>query len=83
METVWTRSAWKELQRLPKATQGTVIEAVWRYAANPFGTQPNAQPMKGEKNAVRLRVGEYRVILHRGSDRIEVRAVAHRKDVYS
>jgi hypothetical protein len=36
----------------------------------------------GEKNAVRLRVGDYRVILDRGRDTIEVRAVAHRREVY-
>jgi mRNA-degrading endonuclease RelE of RelBE toxin-antitoxin system len=82
MHAVWTRSAWKELQELPKTRRTAVIEAVSRFAADPFGQHPNAKPLAGEKNAVRLRIGDYRVILHRGSDTIEVRAVAHRREVY-
>lgn len=82
MQAVWTRSAWKELQSLPKARQTAVLGAVARFAANPYGQHPNAKPLAGEKNAVRLRIGDYRVILHRGSDTIEVRAVAHRRAIY-
>jgi mRNA-degrading endonuclease RelE of RelBE toxin-antitoxin system len=82
MRTVWTRSAWKELQDLPKGKQTAVIEAVSRFATDPFGQHPNAKPLVGEKNAVRLRIGDYRIILHRGSDTIEIRAVAHRREVY-
>jgi mRNA-degrading endonuclease RelE of RelBE toxin-antitoxin system len=82
MPAVWTRSAWKELQDLPKTKQATVIEAVSRFAADPFGQHPNARPLQGEKNAVRLRIGDYRVILHRGGDTIEVRAVVHRRQAY-
>jgi mRNA-degrading endonuclease RelE of RelBE toxin-antitoxin system len=70
------------LQELPKARRTAVIEAVSRFAADPFGQHSNAKPLAGEKNAVRLRIGDYRVILHRGSDTIEVRAVAHRREVY-
>ena len=82
MQAVWTRSAWKELQVLPKAKQAAVIEAVSLFAADPFGHHPKAKPLAGEKNAVRLRVGDYRIILHRGKDAIEVRAVAHRREIY-
>jgi len=55
---------------------------VSRFASAPFERHPNAKPLAGEKNAVRLRVGDYRAILHRGRDTIEVRAVAHRREVY-
>jgi mRNA-degrading endonuclease RelE of RelBE toxin-antitoxin system len=82
MSAAWTRWAWKELRDLPKAKQAAVIEAVSRYAADPFGPQPNAKPSRGEKNAVRLRIGDYRVILHRSGDTIEVRAVVHRRQAY-
>lgn len=82
MQAVWTRSAWKELQGLPKAKQTAVLGAVSRFTADPFGPHSNARPLAGEKNAVRLRIGDYRVILHRGSDTIEVRAVAHRREIY-
>lgn len=82
METLWTRSAWKELQELSKAKQAAVIEAVSRFAADPFGPHANARPLVGEKHAVRLRIGDYRVIPHRGSDTIEVRAVVHRREAY-
>jgi mRNA-degrading endonuclease RelE of RelBE toxin-antitoxin system len=77
MPAVWTRSAWKELRDLPKAKQAAALEAVSRFAADPFGSHPNAK-----KNAVRLRIGDYRVILRRGGDTIEVRAVVHRRQAY-
>jgi mRNA-degrading endonuclease RelE of RelBE toxin-antitoxin system len=82
MSAAWTRWAWKELRDLPKAKQAAVIEAVSRFAADPFGPQPNAKPSRGEKNAVRLPIGDYRVILHRSGDTIEVRAVVHRRQAY-
>ena len=82
MPAVWTRSAWKELLDLPKAKQAAVIEAVSPFAADPFGQHTNAKPLQGEKNAVRLRIGDYRVILHRGGDTIEIRAVVHRRQAY-
>jgi mRNA-degrading endonuclease RelE of RelBE toxin-antitoxin system len=81
MQAVWTRSAWKELQALPKTRQSLILEAVAQFAADPFGQHPNARPLVGEKNAVRLRIGDYRAILHRGSDTIVVRAVAHRREI--
>ena len=82
MQTVWTRSAWKELQSLPKAKQAAVLKAVSAFAADLFGRHPNAKPLAGERRAVRLRVGEWRVILHRDQELVEVRAVAHRREVY-
>jgi mRNA-degrading endonuclease RelE of RelBE toxin-antitoxin system len=82
MQAVWTRSAWKELQGLPKAKQAAVLQAVSRFAADPFGQHPNAKPLAGEKNAIRLRIADYRVLLHRGRETIEVRAVAHRREAY-
>ncbi len=82
MQTAWTKSAWKELLELPKSKRAAVIDAVSRFAADPYGSWPNAKALVGERNAVRLRVGEYRVILRRGGGAIEVRAVAHRREVY-
>jgi len=82
MRAVWTRPAWRELQRLPKARQAAVLSAVSRFAADPFGRHLDAKPLVGEKSAIRVRVGDYRVILHRGTDAIEVRAVAHRREAY-
>ena len=82
MRAVWTRSAWKEFLSLPVARRTAVLDAVSRLAADPFGRHPGARPLADEKNAVRLRVGDYRVILHRSSETIEVRAVAHRREVY-
>ncbi|TAL01847.1 MAG: type II toxin-antitoxin system RelE/ParE family toxin [Rhodospirillaceae bacterium] len=82
MQITWARSASKELQALPKAKQVAVLEAVSSFAVDPFGSHPNAKPLKGSDGAVRLRVGEYRVVLVRGKGFIDVVKVAHRKDVY-
>jgi mRNA-degrading endonuclease RelE of RelBE toxin-antitoxin system len=82
METTWARSASKEAEAIPKAKREAVMKAIAAYAADPFGPHPNAKPMKGEKNAVRLRVGDYRVVMVRLDNCLEIIAVAHRKEVY-
>ena len=82
MQITWARSATKEFEGLPRAKQAAVLEAVSSFAADPFGQRPNAKPLLGSDGAVRLRVGEYRVVLIRGKGFIDVVKVAHRKDVY-
>jgi len=39
--------------------------------------------LKGEKNAYRLRVGNYRIGLYIHGKKVELARVAHRKDIYN
>lgn len=82
MQTRWTRDAVKELGAIPQAKRDAILKAVAAYASNPFGQHPNAKPLKGRRDLVRLRIGDWRVIVARMDDAIEVRTVAHRREVY-
>ena len=43
----------------------------------------NLKAIKGEKQAYRLRAGDYRIGLYVTNDIIELARVAHRKDIYN
>lgn len=78
----FTRSADKQLQRLPTATQRRIVLAAEALADDP--RPPGSVKLAGEANAWRIRVGDYRV-LYEIRDRqllILVVRVGHRKDVY-
>jgi len=57
-------SAKKELKKLPKENRKKIIEAVKNLAQTPF--QGNFRKLVNQKNAYRIRVGKYRVILNNG-----------------
>lgn len=64
-EITYTRAAIRVLRRMP-ANVATRIEAkVTEYAANPAALANNVTAMKG-RDAVRLRVGDWRVIMQDG-----------------
>lgn len=64
-EITYTRAAIRVLRRMP-ANVATRIEAkVTEYAANPAALANNVTTMKG-RDAVRLRVGDWRVIMQDG-----------------
>jgi mRNA-degrading endonuclease RelE of RelBE toxin-antitoxin system len=82
MQITWARAATKEFELLPKAKRTAILEALSRFAAEPFGSHPNAKPLKGTDGAARLRIGDYRVVLVRAKGVIDVVKVSHRKEVY-
>ncbi len=64
-EITYTRAAIRVLRRMP-ANVATRIEAkVTEYAANPAALANNVTTMKG-RDAVRLRGGDWRVIMQDG-----------------
>ena len=77
----FTRSAQKELKRLPKDVSLQIAKAIVKLSENPRAG--NVRPMVGVKSW-RLRVGKYRVIYDISDDVfvILVIRVRHRKDVY-
>ncbi len=75
---VFSVSAAKAFGKLPAAVQERILAALYRYGVNGSG---DVKRMVGSVN-LRIREGDYRVILVEHSDTLEIRAVGHRRDVY-
>jgi mRNA interferase RelE/StbE len=80
-EIQFTKSAQKELAKLPKGMTVRIVRALFALQNDP--RKGNVRPMVGTK-AWRLRVGDYRVVydIHDEILVILVIKIAHRKDVY-
>ncbi len=77
-----TRSAGRELERLPASISRRVLSAIESLAAEPRPS--GSRKLVGSDDSYRVRVSSYR-ILYRISDsrgEVTVFAVGHRSDVY-
>lgn len=74
----YTTAARRAFRKLPADVQARVKKGLRRYAETGDG---DVKIMTGVAGC-RLRVGDYRVIFSETAEHIEVRAVAHRRDVY-
>jgi len=72
----------KELEALPKNLNARIIKAILLLADNP--RPRGCKKLKGEQNAYRIRIGDYRVIYEVYDDVLIVLVirVAHRREVY-
>ena len=61
----YTRAALKVLRRMPANTAGRIVEKVEEYARDPATLANNVTALKG-REGIRLRVGDWRVIMHDG-----------------
>ncbi len=78
---VYLRSASKELLGLGASARERVVVKLKQYAADPASLANQVKALKGVA-ALRLRIGDYRVIFRSEADRIVVLRVGHRRDVY-
>lgn len=78
----WKNSAYKELQKLPRAMITRVVAAVSDLSNDPF--PHGVKKLVGSEFSYRIRVGDYRVVYEVFENRliIEIVRVRHRKDVY-
>jgi mRNA interferase RelE/StbE len=58
----YTRSAIKALQRMPANISARIVGKIEAYAADPVSQANNVKALKG-RDAIRLRVGGWRVII--------------------
>lgn len=75
------RSAWKDLEKIPKAERQRLVEAIDRLAENPH----LGKILKGDFSGLRrLQVGNYRIVyeINEGQVLVLVLRVAHRQQVY-
>lgn len=71
--------ALKALRRLPKADTAAIMTKIDAYAADQRGG--DVKRLKGS-DLYRLRHGDYRAIFAVTANTLEVREIAHRRDIY-
>ena len=78
----WTRSAAKELRKLPRQMIPKIVAEVDNLTSNPY--PQGVRKLVGTENSYRIRVGDYRILYNIIENRliVEIIRVGHRKDVY-
>ena len=76
------KSAAKQITAVPKSVKESIFEHIFELSEEP--RPPGCKKLKGEENAWRIRIGNWRVVYTIEDEilTIEVIKVAHRKDVY-
>ncbi len=84
MRTIVQPAALKALAAIPKSEQTRLLQKIAQFAADPFAQFAAAKPLIGQKQAVRIRQGEWRALcrIDRASDTVIVEAIGHRREVY-
>ena len=77
----YTRSALKVLRRMPAPTRDRIRAKVEAYADDPASQANNVTALKG-RTGIRLRVGDWRVIMDDDGAVLEVLEVGPRGGVY-
>ncbi len=76
----YTTAALKSLRKMPVNTSRRVVSKIKAYAENPVSQANNVKALKGQ-DAIRLRVGDWRVVMIDGVV-IEVLKIAPRGGSY-
>ena len=84
MDVVYTRTALKELQKLPADKINLIRAGMKDVAKNPFDRDTTISPLKGYPNGYRKRFGDWRVLytVETTIQILEMFKIGHRKDVY-
>lgn len=81
-EILLTRSARKELERLPPRLASNVLRRIEALGENP--RPPGCIKLTGAEDLWRIRIGDYRVLFDIQDDKllIDILAIRHRSDAY-
>jgi mRNA interferase RelE/StbE len=79
---VVSKSAAKELSKLPTTVNNRIIKAILKLSDDP--RPQGSQKLKGGAENWRIRIGDYRVVYAIDDEVmiVDVRKVGHRKDIY-
>jgi mRNA interferase RelE/StbE len=77
----YSKDAIKTLRRMPRPTADRIREKIALYASDPAALANNVTEMKGYDDVIRLRVGDWRVLM-RETTVIGVILIAPRGGVY-
>jgi mRNA-degrading endonuclease RelE of RelBE toxin-antitoxin system len=76
----WSEEAKADVRRLDKPTAQRTFDTLLRFARNGQG---DVKQLKGQLSGrLRLRSGDYRVIISQPGDTLHVHSVCHRKEAY-
>jgi mRNA interferase RelE/StbE len=75
VKLVLEKAARKGLDRMPAKPAAAMLARLEAIAENPFANHPNVTPLMGEKDAFRLRQGDWRAVYRLVRERDEVRVV--------
>ena len=78
---VYAPEAARELDALDAVIRGRIESALSSLALDPLAQRNQIKRLKGD-TALRLRVGEWRIIFDASESEIVVLAVGHRREVY-
>ncbi|HEV2348473.1 MAG TPA: type II toxin-antitoxin system RelE/ParE family toxin [Terriglobia bacterium] len=77
---VFSERARADIRALSRETAMVIFEALHRFAETGQG---DTKKLKGDREELRLRIGDYRVFfVSPSASTIEIRRVLHRKDAY-
>lgn len=82
MQVRYSKAAIKSLRRMPANVSALIREKIAQYAADPRSLANNVKTLRGEPGVVRLRVGDWRVLLSEDGSVIDVIRIAPRGAVY-
>lgn len=84
MRLIVPPAAVKELSEMPQRDREALMAKLAGFAASPFERHPWAQPLRGARDVVRIRQGDWRAVcrIDRSDETVVIDAVAHRKEVY-
>lgn len=80
-EIAYSRTALKALIRMPRNSAQRIRDKIRAYADDPSSQANNVKRLKGEDRLLRLRVGDWRVVLRDGRV-LQVLHVAGRGSAY-
>jgi mRNA interferase RelE/StbE len=79
---VYSRDAARTLRRIPANIARMIIAKIEQYAADPSSLANNVTALKGQGGLIRLRVGDWRVIMSDGQV-LAIEKIAPRGGAYT
>lgn len=80
-QITYTRSALKALRRMPASTAKLIVAKVEQYAIDPASLANNVKALAG-RGGIRLRVGDWRVIMDEDGAVLAVLEIGPRGSIY-
>lgn len=77
----YTKSATRTLRRMPANTATLIRSKIETYARDPASQAGNVKPLKG-REGIRLRVGDWRVIMDDRGDVLAILEIGPRGGIY-
>lgn len=80
-QITYTKTALKVLTRMPRNVAALIMGKIEAYAADPSSQASNVKALKG-REGIRLRVGDWRVLMDDQGNVLEVREIGPRGQIY-